>query len=212
MLQSGLFSVADGATRPYQHAPSLVLKSSWERRLPTLQGEGLELRELRARDAGQLLPRLGSPEVCRHISPPPSTPAQLKAFIAWTHRARSEGRQACFGVVPRDVGAPVGFFQIWRLDTRFDVAEWGFVLDRGFWGTGIFEQAAELVAGFAFDTLGVARIEGRASVDNSRGNGALRKLGSRQEALLRRCFELHGQRVHHVLWALLADDWRETRG
>lgn len=211
-MQTCVHSTADCATRLYKQAPSLVLNSSWELRLPTLEGDGLELRELRMRDAGVLLPTIGSAEVSRHIAPPPPTTADWERFIAWTHRARAQGRHACFGVVPREVGTPVGLFQIWPLGARFDTAEWGFVLDRRFWGTGIFARAAQLVADFGFDALGANRIEGRASVENGRGNGALRKVGAHQEALLRHCFELHGQRVHHLLWALLADEWRERRG
>ena len=211
MLQTAVHATADSATRLYQRAPSLVLKCSWEHRLPTLEGDGVELRELGTRDARALHRSIGSPDVARYISPPPPTIAEWERFIAWTHRARAEGRHACFGVVPREVGSPVGLFQIWRLGTRFDTAEWGFVLDRPFWGTGIFERAAELIADFGFDTLGAGRIEARASIENGRGNGALRKLGAHQEALLRHCFELQGQRVHHVLWALLADEWREGR-
>ena len=194
------------------HAPSIVRSVNWESRLPVLSGERLELRELRPEDAGDLLASIGSPEVYHHIQPPPSTVAGFQRFIEWTRTARSKGRHACFGIVPREVKAPVGFIQIWPLGPRSAVAEWGFVLDRRFWGTGMFGEAAELVIEFAVDAMRVHRIEGRASVENGRGNGALHKLGADRECTLRQCFELHGRPVDHVLWALLADEWRERRG
>ena len=62
-----------------------------------------------------------------------------------------------------------------------------------FWGTGMFAEGARLVLDFAFDVIGVHRLEARAAVANGRGNGALRKIGAVQEGLLRRSFLRNGQ-------------------
>jgi RimJ/RimL family protein N-acetyltransferase len=48
-------------------------------------------------------------------------------------------------------------------------------------------------------------------VSNGRGNGALRKLGAVEEGILRRSFLRHGRYHDQVLWAILADEWREQR-
>ena len=61
---------------------------------------------------------------------------------------------------------------------------------------------------FAFDTLGVQRLEARASVKNGRGNGALRKMGAVQEGVLRRSFVRDGEYHDQALYSILADDWR----
>ena len=50
-----------------------------------------------------------------------------------------------------------------------------------------------MVVDFAFDTLGVHRLEARAAVANGRGNGALRKIGAVQEGVLRKSFLKNGQ-------------------
>lgn len=189
--------------------PALALPTDWRESLPVLESEGLCLRELRTGDSATLAPALGTEHVTRYIEPPPPTVAGFEEFIRWTHSARSKGRHACFGVVPVSVGEPVGIFQIWRLDSRFGVAEWGFVLGEAFWGSGIFEKASALMLEFAFETIGVHRVEGRSAVANSRGNGALRKIGAEREGVLRECFELNGQPCDHVMWAMLARQWRE---
>ena len=114
--------------------------------------------------------------------------------------------------MPNGLSEVVGLFQIWPLEQSFRTAEWGFALGHPFWGTGLFVESARLVADFAFETLGAARIEGRSATENGRGNAALRKLGAVPEGLLRRCFECTGGVVRdHVLWALLDDDWRRVR-
>ena len=68
---------------------------------------------------------------------------------------------------------------------------------------GLFEEAATLVAEFAF-AIGVKRIEARAVVENSRANRALEKIGAKGEALLRKAFK-HNE--PQFLWAIVADDW-----
>ena len=68
-----------------------------------------------------------------------------------------------------------------------------------------------MVIDFAIETLGVRRLEARAAADNSRANGALRKLGAVQEGVLRRCFLVDGQYRDHTMWSILADEWASTR-
>jgi hypothetical protein len=77
-----------------------------------------------------------------------------------------------------------------------------------FWGTGNFEKGAALVMEFAFETVGVHRLEARAAVRNGRGNGALRKIGAVQEGILRKSFLKNGEYLDQMLWTVLDEDWR----
>jgi RimJ/RimL family protein N-acetyltransferase len=67
------------------------------------------------------------------------------------------------------------------------------------------------VLAFAFETVGVHRLEARSAVRNGRGNGALRKLGAVQEGLLRKSFLRNGEYLDQVLYAIVDDDWRFSR-
>lgn len=183
----------------------------WREGLPVLQGLGFTLRELRASDASSLVAHLTRDEVTRFISPPPTTVEGFGAFIAWTHRERAAGRYACFAVVPEGQTAAVGLFQVRRLDGTDGVAEWGFILGAAYWGTGLFVSGAQRVVDFAFDVMGVHRLEARAAVLNGRGNGALAKLGAVREAVLRQSFERHGERLDQHLWSLTRADWDAAR-
>ena len=164
-------------------------RADWWAELPELVSREVTLRGLRPADAGALVTTLGSPAVEEYISPGPATLDEARGFIDWAHRARQAGRYICFGVVPNGRTAPIGLFQLWPLEPSFQTAEWGFALGQPFWGTGLFVESARMVADFAFETVGAARIEGRSAAENARGNAALRKLGAEPEGLLRRCFE-----------------------
>jgi RimJ/RimL family protein N-acetyltransferase len=188
-----------------------ITRSDWRRSLPLLSSAHVTLRELRIEDAASLLSMLSTDEVARFISPPPTTVEGFERFIAWAIRERESGNYACFAVVPDGLSAAVGLFQLRALESGFATAEWGFAIGSGFWGTGVFLESARLVLDFAFDTVGVHRLEARASLANGRGNGALRKIGAVQEGVLRRSFFRGGAYHDQVLWGILADDWRLQR-
>jgi RimJ/RimL family protein N-acetyltransferase len=188
-----------------------VASSDWKKGLPVLAGTNFLLRELRVEDAPSLLALLTTEEVSRFISPPPTTVEGFERFIAWAQRERQAGHYACFAIVPRGMTTAIGIFQVRSLEPSFGTAEWGFAMGSAFWGSGIFIEGAQLIVDFAVDVIGVDRLEARAAVANGRGNGALRKLGAVQEAVLRRSFLRNGQHHDQVLWGILACDWRLQR-
>jgi RimJ/RimL family protein N-acetyltransferase len=205
---------------PYQVAldtvmiqPSIapVVSSDWQQGLPTLRSGHVVLRELRASDASSLFALLTTEEVSRFISPPPSTVEGFEKFIAWSHRQRQAGTFACFAVTVAGYDTAVGIFQVRALEAGFETAEWGFAIGSDFWGTGVFTDSAKLVLEFAFDTIGVHRLEARAAVKNGRGNGALQKLGAVQECRLRKSFQKNGEYIDQMLYAMVDTDWRGSR-
>jgi ribosomal-protein-alanine N-acetyltransferase len=185
--------------------------SNWRDGLPVLAGSQVTLRELRSEDAPALLMMVADAEVSRFISPPPATLDGFERFIAWTVRERQCGRHACFAVVPHGSETAVGLLQVRQLDSTFSTAEWGFAIGAAFWGKGLFVEASHLVLQFAFETLGVSRLEARACTENVRGNGALRKIGAVPEGVLRQSFRKNGHCYDQVLWSILQEDWLQAK-
>ena len=199
------------AAAAIQPAATELVNSDWRQGLPTLGGAQVVMRELRVSDAPSLFALLTTEEVSRFISPPPSTVEGFERFIAWTLRRRGAGTYTCFAVTVRGFDTAIGIFQVRDLGRGFESAEWGFAIGSPFWGTGVFEDAAKLVVAFAFDTLGVRRLEARAAVLNGRGNAALRKIGAVAECVLRKSFHHGGGYLDQVLYAILDVDWYGTR-
>ena len=191
------------------HAASSVTTSDWRQSLPVLKGARVTLRDLRLSDAPSLLAMLATEEVARFISPPPTTVEGFERFIAWTHGERAAGLHTCFAVAVGGTDTAVGLFQIRQLEPGWATAEWGFALGSPYWGTGVFIDGAQLVVDFAFETIGVHRLEARAAVQNGRGNGALRKVGAVQEGVLRKSFLRNGEYLDQVLWTIVDEDWRQ---
>jgi ribosomal-protein-alanine N-acetyltransferase len=204
-LQTAEVMGPGAAATPFTQ-PSEATTSDWRQQLPVLMGPGITLREVRLSDAAALLALLTTEEVTRFISPPPSTAEGFERFIEWADGERQAGRYACFAVVPDGHETAVGLFQVRQLEPTFATAEWGFAIGSAFWGTGLFTQGAELTIEFAFDVIGVHRLEARAAVANGRGNGALRKIGATQEATLRNSFLRDGKYHDQALWTIIRND------
>ena len=195
-----------GGERPIP-IPAGAAGSDWRTALPVIEGVSVTLRDLRPQDAPALLSMLAVEDAATFMSPPPTDVQGFERFVAWTHEEREAGRVACFGVVPAGCDEAIGLFQVRQLEPGFATAEWGVAIGSAFWGTGIYAESAALIAAFAFETLGVHRLEARAAVLNGRANGALQKIGAVQEGLLRRSLFKNGQYLDQILWAILREDW-----
>ena len=191
--------------------PSGLALDSWQHVPPVLQGNTVTVREVRCADAAALLAALSTSEVARFIQPPPATFGEFETLIVSARRQRAAGEAICFGVVPAGYETPVGLFQVRAAGATGKAAEWGFALGTEFWGEGLFYAAAPLVIDWVFDTLGVSRLEARSATTNGRGNGALRKLGAVQEAVLRQSLRREDDYLDQVLWTITADQWHALR-
>jgi len=191
--------------------PPEATRPDWKSGLPVLSNELVTLRDLRVSDASSLCATLSSQEVHRFMSAPPSDVAGFERFIQWAHSERSHGRLICFAVVPKGYDVAVGIMQVRQIDQEFSTGELGAALGSQFWGTGLFEAAADLLFEFVFNTLGLRRLELRAAVRNGRANGAARKIGAVPEGVARRALFCGGHYHDQLMWSLLAEDWRQSR-
>ena len=179
----------------------------WESSLPTLRTEGVTLREPCASDAVPLCRQLATVEADRLMMRPPSTPEGFHRFFGWARRERAAGRCLCYAIYPPGASEPVGLIQARAIEPGYGIVEWGFCVGRAYWGTGLFQQAAAVLADFLFRQVGTRRLEARVVVHNQRAARALRRLGADHEGILRRGIELQGERVDQMLWAINRRAW-----
>src|SRR5260221_12705097 len=144
----------------------------WTDRVPPLRGELTTLREVDASDVYTLFTLLSDPAVTAYMAPPPPTLAKFAGFVVWSHQERAQGHGLCFGVVPDGISAAVGILQVRSRDPTLSSAEWGFVLSTHFWSTGLFFDARNAPADFAFTTMHIDHLETRIALRNQRAHAA----------------------------------------
>jgi RimJ/RimL family protein N-acetyltransferase len=183
---------------------------AWTTQLPLLKGSLVTLREIDMVDGPVLLRALEPADLEISIEPPPKTRDDFRRYIAWVRIQRMMGRAAGFAIVPRGSRHAAGLIQVRRDAASGMIAEWGIVLATRYRGSGAAVEAVQLMAGFAFESVDVQRLEARTSAIDSRTVGLLRKIGAVREARLRRSFVLGDRALDDDLWAILKSDWRNT--
>ena len=131
--------------------------------------------------------------------------------MRWTQSERRRERHVCFGVMPAAADTVIGIIQAWPIEPDFSVAEWGFALGRRYWHTGLFADAADRFLRFAFNELGVRRLEARVAAPNAGGHRMLESLGGAREGVLRSAFRKEDATLDQVMWSILAVEWLTAR-
>jgi RimJ/RimL family protein N-acetyltransferase len=86
----------------------------------------------------------------------------------------------------------------------------------GYWvaaearGRGVATRALRLLCEFAFDRLGMARIELWIDLDNPASIGVAERAGFQREGLMRSFMEINGERRDMWMYSLLPDDPRQA--
>jgi RimJ/RimL family protein N-acetyltransferase len=185
--------------------------SDWRRELPALTSRFVTLREVVASDLGPIYDLLSTADASRFGLEEPLTELGVRLLIDRAHADRGLGVAFTYAITLAASRTVIGLVHVKQLDMLFESAEWDMTIAPSARGTGAFLEAARAVGSFAFDVVGVHRLETRALVQNGRANGALRKLGAVQEGILRRAVRRNGKYMDMVLWSLLKDDWGDLR-
>lgn len=193
---------------PAEPRPAAGLAGDWRAMLPLLSSHDVTLREPVAGDALSLLTALSDQDLGGLLPELPAPSASgFEAAIEQLRAGRRAGTMRCWAVVTAEAGAPIGLVGLRSLDHSGTTVEGLAVIADEFRGSSAFQVAARLALTCFFRAMGGQRIEFRVDVRNGRANGALRKLGARQEGVLRRA-RRSGEDFHdQVLWAIVATDW-----
>ena len=108
-----------------------------------------------------------------------------------------------------DPEGPIGSVGLTLRDADYrHSAEIGYWLGRPFWGRGIATTAVKAITTYAFETLGLTRLEAHIFARNQASARVLEKAGYRREGYLRNASMKEGEELDNVLYAVLKEDWR----
>ena len=109
-------------------------------------------------------------------------------------------------------GQLIGNCHLFRVDMRQRVAELGIVIgDKSFWGQGYGTDALDLLLAYAFDHLGLHRVELQYVAFNRRAREAYDKCGFVEEGRRREAVFIRGEWVDSVMMSILDREWRARR-
>ena len=174
--------------------------------LPTLPGDGVQLRSLTIDDVPDLRAIFSDADVVRFMSIPQLTSeAATLRFLDQIHDGFRAGTLYQWGIELEQ--RIVGTCTLAEIDRTNRRAEIGFALARAFWGRGLVLRAVPSVFQFAFERLDLRRIEADADPRNAASIRVLERLGFQREGLLRERYIQLGEVQDAMMFGLLRRDW-----
>lgn len=132
---------------------------------------------------------------------PPLTPADYRAKLLRTQAPLNYG----LGIRRIDSGALVGYVGVTNVVRgNFLSAYLGYYAFAGHERQGLMTEGLKLVAGHAFGTLGLHRLEANIQPDNLPSIALVRSCGFAKEGYSPRYLKIGGRWRDHERWALLA--------
>jgi RimJ/RimL family protein N-acetyltransferase len=170
-----------------------------------LENDQLLLRPLQVADFPALLPLTQDPSLWTYFTHDLSTLAGLEAWAA----GHFSGERLQFVVIDKQSGkihGSTGFGNYFPRDQRIEIG-WTW-LGKAFQGTGINAQMKSLMLNYAFDALGILRVEFKTDVLNLPARQALLRLGATEEGVLRsHTLMTNDRRRDTIYYSFLRGEW-----
>ncbi len=163
--------------------------------------------EVRARCRDWLVPWEPRPA---GAPPTPEDRASFAARCAARERERQIGTGYGFGIFME--GRLAGEITLSSIQRGpFQNAFVGYWVDRELAGQGIVPEATVVVLRFAFEELGLHRVEVAIVPRNHASRRVVEKLGLREESLAERYLEIDGKWEDHIRYAITSEEWAKRR-
>lgn len=151
-----------------------------------LRTERLLLRPLREADAADLFSIFSNPHVMRYWSSPAwQSKDAAHQVIARDAQAMATGEYVQLGIERLADARLIGTCTLFNLDAQSRRAEVGYGIAADSWGQGYAYEALLALLQFGFSELRLNRMEADIDPRNERSARLLRRLGFKQEGLLR---------------------------
>jgi ribosomal-protein-serine acetyltransferase len=133
-------------------------------------------------------------------------PADTAGFVGASIQWWAEGSQFTFGMFDATDGAHIGVIGVNHLNRQHRFANIGYWVRTGRTRRGYAARAVHLIARFAFDTLGMTRVEIATDPDNLASRRVAEKAGATLECVARNRIIMRGRPLPAALYSLVPGD------
>jgi len=176
----------------------------------TLQDERVLLRPLQEDDIEHLMPfSLQEPEIWKYSLITGYGRENMENYIGKALIAQKAGTDYPFIVFDKKANAYAGLTRFYDIQPAHKTLQLGYTwYGKEFQGTGVNRHCKFLLLSFAFDELGMERVEFRADNTNARSLAAMKAIGCTVEGVLRSSYiKADGTRRDSAILSILKAEW-----
>lgn len=177
-----------------------------------LEDDFVLLRPLEEYDVENLLDiSLNEPDTWKYSLIPASGRENLENYIQMAIKARANKTEFPFIVFDKKSGKYAGSTRFYDIQFQYKTLQLGYTwYGKDFRGTGLNKHCKFLLLQFAFETLGMERVEFRADNNNERSIAAMKSIGCKVEGVLRShmpVFLGEEKRRDSIILSILRNEW-----
>lgn len=180
----------------------------------TLEDEQVLLRPLQLTDVDNLLEiSLNEPETWKYSLVQANGKQNLINYIQLAVKARENKNQFAFIVFDKKSGKYAGSSRFYDINQDFKTLQLGFTwYGQQFRGTGLNKHCKFLLLQFAFEELGMERVEFRADNSNARSIAAMKSIGCKEEGVLRNHMPTFNSDLRRdtIILSILRSEWFDS--
>ncbi|MDH4157448.1 MAG: GNAT family N-acetyltransferase [candidate division Zixibacteria bacterium] len=148
----------------------------------------------------------------QYLDAAPLRPKAYAAIKAEVEQAMTSKTAMFLSVIHKETGKNMGNVVLFQIHDYERTAHWGIKLLRPYWRQGFGREAASLLLKYAFEDLGLVRLESGAHAGNTASVEFQKSLGCVQEGHQRKKLFLRGQYVDFLLFGMLKEDYDNSCG
>ena len=175
-----------------------------------LENERVLLRPLEEDDYELLLPfALQEPDLWNYSLVSPAGAAGMQTYILQALNARAEGKEYPFIVYDKNAAQYAGCTRFYDIQLQYQTLQLGYTwYGKAFQRTGLNRHCKYLLLSFAFEDMGMERVEFRADNNNARSIAAMKAIGCTVEGVLRSHMPIYsGTRRDSIVLSILRAEW-----
>lgn len=176
-----------------------------------LEDETVLLRSLQESDSENLLEiSMNEPETWQYSLIRANGRQNLEKYIQIALKARANETEFPFIVFDKKSGKYAGSTRFYDINLEFKTLQLGYTwYGKAFRGTGLNKHCKFLALQFAFETLGMERVEFRADYNNKLSIAAMKSIGCTVEGILRDHMPTLGSETRRdtIVLSILKKEW-----
>lgn len=177
-----------------------------------LEDEIVRLQPLSLHDLHLLLPfSLNEPELWTYSLQPGNGEDNLRRYVGRALKDRAMHSSYPFLVIDKRNGQVAGSTRFYDYQPNHNTVQLGFTwYGKDFQGTGLNKHCKLLLLEYAFEVLGVDRLEFRADANNARSIAAMKRIGCVEEGILRSNCKSPDGRRDSIILSILKSEWEQS--
>ncbi len=128
-------------------------------------------------------------------------------FIRQTQKAAAENTSRTFDIIYHEkIVGVISFVKFNWTSRRTEIGYW---IDKNYEGKGIITESCKILINYAFEELGMNRIEIRCAMENVKSRAIPERLNFKLDGVLRQFLWRHTCFFDMAIYSLLAEEWRK---